>query len=81
MVDGECLSFEKEVKNLGVRVDQFLSGDPWVRHVSRGAIATLNRFYRCGVGYLPINARHSLGLLKSFKLLESPESFRSLKSF
>ena len=59
-LDNVPLTFQTKVKNLGVYLDQTLSGELWVRHVCRRVFALLNRFYRCGATFLPPAARRTL---------------------
>lgn len=59
-VDAKTLPFLKKVKNLGVFFDETLTGNLWVNDVTRGVMAALNRFYRCGASLMPLRARRAL---------------------
>ena len=64
------ISFADSVKNLGILMDQALTGDQWVKQVCRKSFALLSRSYRYGGLWLPVKARRALVNALSMPLLD-----------
>ena len=60
ILNGVSIPFVESVKNLGVMIDQSLTGELWVKQVCWKAFAPINRFYRCGGNYQSVSVRRTL---------------------
>jgi len=64
------IPFADSVKNLGVIMNESLSGDLWVKQTCRNAYVLINHFYRCGGLWFYLNAKRALVNARVLPLLD-----------